>query len=96
MRENEAPVMISNDHVTDTENSTISFRVPHVIKGPKSKQAKNVVEKKIRKKKKSCEEKGTNLVLHVLNCLLPTHIFNCCKYISDIVGEEVRNRRQYW
>jgi hypothetical protein len=75
IRENEAPVMISNDHVTDTENSTILFRVPHVIKGPKSKREKNVVEKKTRKKKKSCEEKGTNLLLHVLNCLLPTHVF---------------------
>ena len=59
MRENEVP-LISNDHIVDTENSTISFRVPHVVKGPKSKRAKNVVEKKTRKKKKSCQEKGTD------------------------------------
>jgi hypothetical protein len=37
MRENEVPLINSNDHVTDIENSTISFRVPHVVKGPKSK-----------------------------------------------------------
>ena len=75
MRENEVPLVISNDHVMDTENSTISFRVPHVVKGPKSKRAKNVVEKKTRKKKKSCEEKGTDLLLHVLKFLLPSHVF---------------------
>jgi hypothetical protein len=55
-----------NDHVIGTETSAISFRVPHVVKGPKSKLAKNVVEKNTRKKKKSREEKGTSLFLHVL------------------------------
>jgi len=66
MRESDGHSIISNDNEADTENSTISFRVPHVVKGPKSKRAKNVVEKKTRKKKKSCEEKGIGLLLHVL------------------------------
>jgi hypothetical protein len=30
----------------DIVNNKISFRVPHVVKGAKSKRAKNVVEKK--------------------------------------------------
>jgi hypothetical protein len=74
MRENEAPLIVSNDHVVDSENSQISFRVPHVVKGPKSKRAKNVVEKKTRKKQKSCEEKGNDLFMYRI-FLLPTHVF---------------------
>jgi hypothetical protein len=46
------------------------------------------MEKKTRKKKKSCEEKGTNLVLHVLNCLLPTHIFLIVAIIFQISQEK--------
>jgi hypothetical protein len=75
MRENEVSFIGLNDHVIGTENSAISFRVPHVVKGPKIKRAKNVVEKNTRKKKKSHQEKGTGLFLHVLffssiSCLL--------------------------
>jgi hypothetical protein len=33
------------------------------------------------------------LLLHVLNFLLPTRIFNCFKYISDVAGEKMRNTR---
>jgi hypothetical protein len=57
-------LIVSNDHVVDLENSQISFRVPHVVKGPKSKRAKNVVEKKTRKKKKNCEEEGNALFMY--------------------------------
>jgi hypothetical protein len=75
MRENEVSFIGLNDHVIGTENSAISFRVPHVVKGSKSKRAKNVVEKNTRKKKKSRQEKGTGLFLHILffssiSCLL--------------------------
>jgi hypothetical protein len=66
MRENEVSFISLNDHVIGTENSAISFRVPHVAKGPKSKRAKNVVEKNTRKKKKSHQEKGPGLFLYVL------------------------------
>ena len=50
MRENEVPV-VEKDSGTDKVNGSISFRVPRVVKGAKSKRAKGVVEKKIRKKK---------------------------------------------
>jgi hypothetical protein len=41
----------------DRVNSAISFRVPQVVKGAKSKRAKNVVEKKSRKKTKVLRRK---------------------------------------
>jgi hypothetical protein len=44
----------------DVVNKKVSFRVPQVVKDAKSKRAKNIVEKKTRKKKKSCHEKGTH------------------------------------
>jgi hypothetical protein len=58
LRENDVPV-VSNEPVVDIVNSTISFRVPEVVKDAKSKRAKNCVEKNTRKKKKSSHEKGT-------------------------------------
>jgi hypothetical protein len=58
MQENDVP-MVSTDGTVGTVNSTISFRVPQVVKGAKSKRANNVVEKKKRKKKKNSQEKGT-------------------------------------
>jgi hypothetical protein len=76
-----------NDHDIGTENSVISFRVPHVVvKGPKSKRAKNVVEKNTRKKKKSYQGKCIDLSIFI-----STMSSNSCKYISDVVGEETRN-----
>jgi hypothetical protein len=72
MRENEVSFIGLNDHVIGTKNSAISFRVPHTVKGPKSKRAKNVVEKNTRKKKKSHQDTG--LFLHVL-FLAASHVF---------------------
>ncbi|EEC75620.1 hypothetical protein OsI_12340 [Oryza sativa Indica Group] len=43
----------SNGCVKDTLNGTISFLVPRVVKGPKSRQSKDVVEKKKWQKKSS-------------------------------------------
>jgi type IV secretory pathway VirB4 component len=63
MRKNEDSFVGLNDHDICTQNNVISFRVPHVVKGPKSKRAKNVVEKNTRKKKKSHQEKGIGLLL---------------------------------
>jgi hypothetical protein len=54
------------DPAMDVVNSTISFRVPQVVNGAKSRRAKNVVEKKKRKKNKSS----------TMSCF-----FNSCKYI---------------
>jgi hypothetical protein len=59
MRENEGNV-VSIYPGMDVVNKKVSFRVPQVVKGAKSKRAKNIVEKKTRKKKKSCHEKGTH------------------------------------
>jgi signal recognition particle subunit SEC65 len=56
MPENDPPVD-SNDCCLDRVNSAISFRVPQVVKGAKSKRAKNVVEKKSRKKIKVLRRK---------------------------------------
>jgi hypothetical protein len=58
MEENEFPV-ISNDCNIDTVNSKISFRVPPVVQGAKSKQAKNAIEKNTGKKRKSSFDKGS-------------------------------------
>ena len=58
MRENEIP-LVSNVCITNIVNGTILFRAPKVVKGTKSKQAKNVVEKKKAKKNKSSKKKGT-------------------------------------
>ena len=52
----------SNGCVKDTLNGTISFLVPRVVKGPKSRQSKDVVEKK-KWQKKSSKKK----------CIDPTH-----------------------
>jgi hypothetical protein len=45
--------LVSDDCSTGTENDTISFKVPQVVKVVRSKGAKSVVEKNTRKKKKS-------------------------------------------
>jgi hypothetical protein len=58
-RVNDIP-MVLNDSNVDIIKSAISFRVPRVIKGAKSKRAKNIVEKKAWKKKKFSQEKGTH------------------------------------
>jgi hypothetical protein len=78
MRENDVSI-VSNDTPIDIVNSTISFRVPQVMKGPKSKRAKNIVEKKTRKKKRSSQEKGTDCCMHyffTISCFV-----NSYKYI---------------
>jgi signal recognition particle subunit SEC65 len=51
MREIDVPLVL-NEPPIDVANSTISFRVPHAVKGAKTKRAKRVVEKVSRKKKK--------------------------------------------
>jgi hypothetical protein len=58
MRENEGNIVLFHPD-TDVVNNNVSFRVPQVMKGAKSKRAKNIVEKKTKKKKKSYHEKGT-------------------------------------
>jgi signal recognition particle subunit SEC65 len=58
MEETKFPV-ISNDCNIDTVNSKISFRVPPVMQGAKSKRAKNAVEKNTGKKRKSSFDKGS-------------------------------------
>jgi signal recognition particle subunit SEC65 len=63
MRENDVPI-VSNNTPIDIVNNTISFRVPQVLKGPKSKRAKNIIEKKTRKKKKISQEKGIDYCMH--------------------------------
>jgi hypothetical protein len=88
MRGNEVSLINSNDHVTDIENSTISFRVPHVVKGPKSKRAKNVVEKKIRKKKKSCEEKGTDFIVACTEFFITNSYFLIVSNIFQMLLEK--------
>ena len=51
--------LVSTECATDTLNGTISFRVPHVIKGPKNKRLQSAVEKNtLKKKKKSSKTKG--------------------------------------
>jgi branched-subunit amino acid aminotransferase/4-amino-4-deoxychorismate lyase len=64
VQENNVPI-VSTDVAVGTVNRTISFRVPQVVKGAKSKRAKNVLEKKTTKRKKKSQEKG-NLLLHGL------------------------------
>jgi hypothetical protein len=63
MRENDVPI-VSNDTPIDIVNSTISFRVCQVLKGPKSKRAKNIIEKKTRKKKTNSQEKDIDCCMH--------------------------------
>jgi hypothetical protein len=42
----------------------ISFRVPQPVKGAKTKRARNVVEKKTKKKNKSSQERGTRCCMY--------------------------------
>jgi hypothetical protein len=52
-------LVVSNDSAgIDRVNSAISFRVPQIVKGAKTKRARNVVEKKTKKKNKSSQERG--------------------------------------
>jgi hypothetical protein len=46
------------DCAADTLNGKISFRVPQVVKSPKSKRGTISLDKKIEKKKKSGKKKG--------------------------------------
>jgi hypothetical protein len=65
----------------DRVNSAISFRVPQVMKGAKSKRTKNVFEKQPRKKvlwRKVLMLSITRLV----HLLLSSYFFNSCKYIG--------------
>jgi hypothetical protein len=62
-------------------NSTISFKVPRVVKGAKTKRAKNIVEKVSRKKKKCSKGKGTHCCMH--RFITISYFVNSCKYISD-------------
>jgi uncharacterized protein YabN with tetrapyrrole methylase and pyrophosphatase domain len=63
IRENEGYI-VSIEPVMDIVNNNVIFRVPQVVKGAKSKQAKNIVEKKTRNKKKSCHQKGTHCSMY--------------------------------
>jgi hypothetical protein len=76
MRENEGYV-VSIEPAMDIVNNNITFRVPQVVKGAKSKRAKNIVEKKTKKKKKSCHEKV--LIAACTEFYSQCHIFNSCK-----------------
>jgi hypothetical protein len=66
IRENDAHVVSVDPAAIGGVNSTISFRVPEVVKGAKSKREKNIIEKK-RKKKKSPHEKGTHCSILMFN-----------------------------
>jgi signal recognition particle subunit SEC65 len=80
MRENDVP-LVSNEPPIDMANSTISFKVPQVVKDTKTKRAKNVVEKVSRKKEKCSKGKVTHYCMHrfiTISCFV-----NSCKYISD-------------
>lgn len=60
-------VVVSTECATDTLKGTISFRVPHVIKGPKNKRLQSAVEKNTtKKKKKSTKKKGIHPTLLIL------------------------------
>jgi hypothetical protein len=60
IRDVNVPVVSNGPAATDGVNSTILFRVPPVVKGAKTKRARNVVEKKKKeKKKRSFEKQGT-------------------------------------
>ncbi|XP_012703729.1 protein FAR1-RELATED SEQUENCE 5-like [Setaria italica] len=54
---NEAP-LVSANFATDTFKGTISFRVPEVVKGAKSKRGTIFLEKNTGKKKKTAKKKG--------------------------------------
>jgi hypothetical protein len=41
----------------DVVNNNVSFRVPQVVNGAKSKRVENIIEKKTMKKTKCCHEK---------------------------------------
>jgi hypothetical protein len=73
----------------DRVNNAISFRVPHVVKGAKSKRAKNVVEKQSRKK--GSQEKGTYDIHYSMfgHLLLASYFFIIC----NVLGEEMRNTK---
>jgi signal recognition particle subunit SEC65 len=74
MEETEFPV-IPNDRNIQTVNSKISFRVPQVVKGAKSKRSKNAVEKNTRKKRK-CSSNNGSYSPHITS-------FSSFKYILD-------------
>jgi hypothetical protein len=57
MRENNVPVVVSVDPTMDVVNNNVSFRVPQVVNGAKSKRVENIIEKKTMKKTKGCHEK---------------------------------------
>jgi hypothetical protein len=67
IRENDAHVVYVEPAAIGGVNNRISFRVPEVVKGAKSKREKNIIEKKTRKKKKSPQEKGTHCSILMFN-----------------------------
>jgi hypothetical protein len=77
MRENDVP-LVSNEPPIDMANSTISFKVPEVVKDAKTKRTKNVVEKVSRKKRNVLKEKVIIAAFITISCFV-----NSCKYISD-------------
>jgi hypothetical protein len=58
-QDNEVP-LVSINCGTDTLKGNISFRIPRVVKGPKSKRGTISLEKNKGKKKRSGKKKGTN------------------------------------
>ncbi|KAJ1284936.1 hypothetical protein BS78_03G243500 [Paspalum vaginatum] len=74
IREKEFHVVL-NDCGTDKVNGSISFRVPEVIKGAKTKRAKSIVEKKAEDRRKSSKKKGTDTIHYVV-----FHFHYCCLY----------------
>ena len=85
MEETEFPV-IPNDRNIQTVNSKISFRVPQVVKGAKSKRAKNAVEKNTRKKRKGSSNNGSysphiasfSSFKYILDFSIQSYIKYCC------------------
>jgi hypothetical protein len=79
IRDVDVPVVSNGPAASDGVNSIISFRVPPVVKGAKTKRASNVVEKKKKeKKKRSSEKQGTACTVflnHHLMFLIVAKIF---------------------
>jgi hypothetical protein len=75
------PVLSNDPATTYRVNSTISFRVPHVVEGAKTKRARTIVEKNTKKKKKSSQEKRTHCCIYYFLVTISC-FFDSCKYIQ--------------
>jgi hypothetical protein len=71
--------VVSIDPSMDVVNNNVSFRVPQVVKDVKSKRAKNIVEKKTRKREKLSWERYS--LMHVLFCIHDAILFNSSKSV---------------